>query len=44
MLCIKSYLFISVSNVGVNEIALALFTTISIVPNLLIDLETASAT
>jgi len=43
ILCIKSYLFISVSNVGVNEIALALLTTISIPPNLPIDLLTASA-
>lgn len=42
MLCIKSYLFMSVSKVGVNDIALALFTTISIPPNVLTALLTAS--
>lgn len=33
ILCIKSYRFISVCSVGVNEIALALFTKISMPPN-----------
>jgi len=42
MLCIKSYLFMSVSNVPVNEIALALFMTISIPPNTSTPLLTAS--
>jgi len=42
MLCIKSYLFMSVSNVPVNDIALALFMTISIPPNTSTALLTAS--
>lgn len=44
ILFIKSYLFISVAIVLVKEIALALFTTISIPPNFATALSTALIT
>lgn len=44
ILCIKSYLFMSVANVSVREMALALLTTMSIPPNSLTAASTAACT